>query len=134
MHRLDDLIGANPQYVLKTVFGALSREEASQSFAPAAMAEYLRCFCAPDAIHATCEDYRASAGIDLEHDRADLEQKLTCPLLVVWGESGWVGRAYDPSALWRERATDVRGHSVPGGHFLPEESPEETFAALDSFF
>ena len=130
----ETLIGANPQYVLKTVFGALSREEASQSFAPAAMAEYLRCFCAPDAIHATCEDYRASAGIDLEHDRADLEQKLTCPLLVVWGESGWVGRAYDPSALWRERATDVRGHSVPGGHFLPEESPEETFAALDSFF
>jgi haloacetate dehalogenase len=130
----ETLIGANPQYLLKTVFGAWSRREASQSFAPAAMAEYMRCFCTPESVHATCEDYRASAGIDLEHDRADLGQKLTCPLLVVWGESGWVGRAYDPPALWRERATDVRGQAVPGGHFLPEESPEETFAALDSFF
>jgi len=130
----ETLIGANPQYLLKTVFRAWSRKEAAQAFAPAALAEYARCFATPQAIHATCEDYRASAGIDLEQDRADLERKLTCPLLVLWGESGWVGRAYDPPALWRERATDVRGHAVPGGHFLPEEAPQETLAALEAFF
>ncbi len=129
----ETLIGANPGYVLKTVFGAWSRSDASKAFAPDALAEYVRCFSTPEAIHATCEDYRASAAIDLEHDRADLAHKLACPLLVLWGETGWVGTAYEPLVLWRERATDVRGHAVPGGHFLPEEAPEETFAALDAF-
>ncbi len=112
----------------------MSKSDAARAFAPHALAEYTRCFSRPEPIHATCEDYRASAGIDLEHDRADLARKLDCALLVLWGGVGWVGRAYDTLALWRERATDVRGHAVPGGPFLPEEAPEETLAALLEYF
>jgi haloacetate dehalogenase len=125
------LIGADPEYFLRWCLRRWSADEST--FAPEAFAEYLAAFVQPDTVHATCEDYRAGAGIDLEHDEADLDQRITCPLLALWGEQGFVGRAYDPLAIWQERGTDVRGHSVPGGHFLPEEAPEETLAALFTF-
>jgi haloacetate dehalogenase len=126
------LIGADPAYWVRAKLAAWSRNEGA--FEPAAVAEYIRCFSDPAAIHATCEDYRAAASIDLRHDEADMGRKVGCPLLVLWGAKGFVGRRYDVLATWRERAADVRGHAVPAGHFLPEEAPEETYEALDAFF
>ncbi len=124
------LIGADPVFYLKTKLGAWG--QTGDAITPEAHAEYLRCFCDPATIHATCEDYRASAGIDLTHDRHDTGL-LGMPLLVLWGAQGFVGQAYDLLATWREVADNVQGHTVPGGHFLPEESPDETLKALLEF-
>src|SRR4029078_8711633 len=96
------------------------------AMAPEAVAEYLRCFADPATIHATCEDYRAGATIDLAHAEETRARRVTCPLLVLWGERGTVGRLYDPLKIWREHATDVRGKALPSGHFLPEEVPDQT--------
>jgi haloacetate dehalogenase len=101
----------------------------SDLFAPRALAEYLRCFDART-IHASCEDYRAAAGIDLEHDRADLARKLAMPVLAIWGSRGVVGRLFDCAADWREVADDVTGLAVDSGHFVAEERPHEVAAAL----
>ncbi|RMH56281.1 MAG: alpha/beta hydrolase [Deinococcus-Thermus bacterium] len=101
-------------------------------FDPRALAEYERCFRDPATIHATCEDYRAAASIDLEHHAADTE-KLRCPLLVLWGSKGVVHRTCDPLAAWRAYAQDVRGEAIEAGHFLCEENPTETLRALLAF-
>jgi haloacetate dehalogenase len=125
------MIAADPDYWLQRMLGAWSSKE--DVFTSEALAEYRRTFRDPATIHATCEDYRAAAGIDLEHDAADADKKVACPLLVLWGERGVVGRQFDALALWREKATDVQGRPLPCGHFLAEEAPQETFAALDTF-
>ncbi len=125
------LIGSQPEYYLRTSLKRWSADFAA--FSPEVVEEYVRCFSDPATIHATCEDYRAAASIDLEHDEADMGQRVTCPLLALWGEKGFVGRKYDVLEIWRERAIDVRGGTVPGGHFLPEEAPEETYLALREF-
>jgi haloacetate dehalogenase len=104
---------------------------------PEALAEYERCFCRPEAIHTACEDYRASAGIDLEHDRLSRErgEKIACDTLVLWGDRGVVNRMFKPLALWQAQcAGKVTGHAVAAGHFIPEELPQETAQALGSFF
>ncbi|MEK9952774.1 MAG: alpha/beta hydrolase, partial [Curvibacter sp.] len=96
-----------------------------------------RCFCRPEAIHGACEDYRASAGIDLEHDRASRAQghKIACDLLVLWGERGVVHRLFQPLPLWQAQCSaTVSGQLLPAGHFIPEERPTETAAALRAFF
>jgi haloacetate dehalogenase len=98
-------------------------------FAPAARREYRRCFDART-IHASCEDYRASAGIDLEHDRADAGRRLALPLLAIWGKRGVVGRMFDCAADWREVADDVTGVALDSGHFVPEERPAEVVQAI----
>lgn len=126
----ETLIGGNPEYYLRNI-GAWGRADA---FTPEAFAEYLRCFSNPACIHATCEDYRAAASIDLEHHTADADRKINCPLMVLWGEKGLIGRIYDPVAVWRDYAVNVSGRGVPSGHFLPEEAPAETLAALLEFF
>jgi haloacetate dehalogenase len=103
---------------------------------PAALAEYERCFCRAESIHTACEDYRASAGIDLEHDREGRArgEKIACDTLVLWGERGVVQRLFDPLALWQAQcAGAVTGWAMPAGHFIPEQLPEETAAALRSF-
>jgi haloacetate dehalogenase len=120
------LAGRVPDYVL----GRLGR---GVRFARAALREYERAFRDPKCIHATCEDYRASAGIDLAHDRKDLKQKLRMPLLVLWGRQGVIERYFDPLRDWREVAKDVRGKALDCGHFLPEEAPRETLAELRRF-
>ena len=103
------------------------------AFTPEAMAEYIRC-CNRDNIHAVCEDYRAAVGIDLEHDRADLDRRIQMPMLVLWGERSHVNRSYKPIDAWNERAADVRGKCLPCGHYPAEQVPEETLAELLAFF
>ena len=103
-----------------------------------AYAEYLRCFNNPETIRATCLDYRG-VELDLMHDEADRGNKLTCPVLLLWGSNmakrpGWqTGASLDMLTVWRERAVDVRGKPLDCGHFLPEELPEETTAELLTF-
>lgn len=127
------MIGADPDYYLTEKLRRWAAPGAQ--FDPAAVAEYLRCYRDPATIHAACEDYRAAAGIDLVHDRADRARKLDCPLLVLWGARGFVARTYDVLAVWRDYAHDVRGHALTDcGHFLPEEQPEAVIAALTEFF
>ena len=104
---------------------------------PQALAEYERCFCRPARIHAACEDYRASAGIDLEHDRASRAagERIGCDTLVIWGERGVVHKLFDPLALWQAQcAGRVTPMALPCGHFIPEEQPAATAAALQDFF
>ncbi len=104
---------------------------------PQALAEYERCFCTPEAIHGACEDYRASAGIDLDHDRASRAagQKIACDTLLLWGQRGVVQAQFDPLALWRAQcAAGLEGQAMPAGHFIPEELPEATAERLLAFF
>lgn len=104
---------------------------------PEALAEYERCFCRPEAIHSACEDYRASAGIDLEHDRASRAagQRIACDTRVLWGARGVVHRLFEPLVLWQAQcAGRVSGRALDAGHFIPEERPEETAAELAAFF
>ena len=104
---------------------------------PQALLDYERCFCNAKALHTACEDYRASAGIDLDHDRAGREksEKLACDTLVLWGVRGVVNRLFDPMALWQAQCSGVvSGKAMAAGHFIPEELPEETALALRAFF
>ncbi len=104
---------------------------------PEALLEYERTFCNAAALHTACEDYRASAGIDLQHDRESRERgdKLACDLLVLWGEKGVVNRLFDPMTLWQAQCKGtVSGKIMPAGHFIPEELPGPTAEALTAFF
>ncbi|HEY7688605.1 MAG TPA: alpha/beta hydrolase [Dongiaceae bacterium] len=125
------LIGANPDYFLDRTFGRIGRRDAID---PRAIECYARAFRDPARLHAMMEDYRAGASIDLEHDRADRGRKLACPVLVMWGEKGVVGRNFDVLDIWRGFALDVRGGALPCGHYLAEEEPEATATRLLQFF
>jgi len=125
------LIGAEAEYYLRHSFG-LDRNPAALE--PEAFAEYLRCFSNPETIRATCDEYRAGAGIDLEHDRADRGRKITTPLLVLWGQRSGQGSGYDVLGVWRDHADNVTGQAIASGHFLPEEAPDDTYRALHAFF
>lgn len=125
------MIGADPGFYLTKKLKTWGRTDGA--ITDDAFAEYLRCFSDPETIHATCEDYRASATIDLEHDAVDRDQKIDNPLLALWGQDGFVGTAYDVLNTWREVASNVSGHPVPGGHYVPEEAPQETLSALNTF-
>ncbi len=124
------LIGADPAYFLRTHVDGQSKTPGATE--PAAFAEYLRCYT-PAAIHAICEDYRAAATVDLEHDAADADARVRVPLLALWGAKGTVGALYDVLATWREKASDVDGRALPCGHTLQEERPEAVLAALLPF-
>ena len=125
------LIGADPEHYLMKKFakGLRTRE----AITPDALAEYLRCFADPRTIHASCEDYRAAAGIDLDHDRQDLDRKITCPLHILWGAKGILGRLFDVLPPWRERAVQVTGRALDCGHYLAEEAPAETLSEIRAF-
>lgn len=126
------MIGNDPELFLRQ---CLSRWAGTMdAFPPEALAEYLRCFQDPGVIHASCEDYRAGASVDLEHDAADRDRRIGCPLLVLWGEEGFVHKAFDPLKVWQDRAVSVEGKPLSCGHFLPEEAPEETTRNLLEFF
>ncbi|MFN2461368.1 MAG: alpha/beta fold hydrolase [Candidatus Velthaea sp.] len=105
------------------------------TFAPEALAEYERCLQIPGTLHAVCQDYRAGATIDFDDDMADRgRRKIAAPLLALWGARGAVGAWYDVLDVWRAWASDVRGAGIACGHFLAEEAPAETYAALRAFF
>jgi haloacetate dehalogenase len=126
------LIGADPGWWVREKLRRWAGDP--DAFAPEAVAEYVRCFSDPAAVHASCEDYRAGASVDDELDAADLgRRRIACPLLVLWGDRGIAQRVEDPLAAWRPWADDVRGQGIRSGHFLPEEAPAETLAALDAF-
>lgn len=116
------------------VLGRVGRAEPDLTpYDPQAIAEYVRCFSDPAAIHASCEDYRAAGTIDLEHDRADRGRKLDIPVLALWGSRAVVGKMFDCLADWREVASNVTGRALDCGHFIPEEAPEETLAEITTF-
>jgi haloacetate dehalogenase len=120
---------------VKYILGRIGRGPAKlKRFDPRAVAEYARCFRDPRTIHATCEDYRASATIDLVHDRQDRRKKLAIPLLALWGRQGVIEALFDCLADWREVATDVRGRALQCGHFIPEEKPGDLVAELRRFW
>lgn len=104
-----------------------------QVISEAVFAEYLRCAADPATLHAMCEDYRAGATIDLEHDAADLQRRIDCPLLVLWGMQGAMHKLFDVLGTWKDKANDVRGKALPGGHWMPEQCPDELFEALMEF-
>jgi haloacetate dehalogenase len=118
------LLEADPAAYITDVMG--SRSAGLAPFDPRALKEYRRCLALPGTAHGICEDYRASASIDLEHDRLDLERghRLPMPLLVLWGAQGVVQRCFDPLQEWRQVASDVDGEALPCGHYIPEEAPE----------
>ena len=128
----EHLIGADPTYYLTE---KLKRGSAPGTvFEDRAVAEYVRCFSTPESIHASCEDYRAAASIDLQHDEEDMHKKIQCPLLVLWGSKGFVHRTYDVLSVWRERAEQIEGKALDCGHFLPEEVPGQVCKELRRFF
>ena len=128
------LLDSDPVRYLHSVMG--KRHAGLAAFAPEALAEYERCALLPGTAQGVCGDYRASAGIDLDHDRADLQalRKLEMPLRVLWGEHGAVGKNFDVPGLWRERASDVSGQSLPCGHYIAEEAPALLLAQTLQFF
>ncbi|WP_430906054.1 alpha/beta fold hydrolase [Maribacter sp. 2-571] len=129
----EKMIGADPEYFLLKKFGQWGRD--SGAFTEAAMAEYRRCLT-PETIHASCEDYRASASIDLEHDQSDIDsgKKTPCETLCLWGEKGYVGKKYNVVKEWKKWADEVTGYALPCGHYLPEEAPDQTLDAFIQFF
>ncbi|MEI2417445.1 alpha/beta hydrolase [Orrella sp. JC864] len=128
------LIEADPAAYVRDVMGR--RSAGLAPFAPAALAEYERALALPGTAHGICEDYRASAGIDLDHDRADRAGgvRLRMPLLALWGRDGVVQRCFDPLSEWRRVAEDVRGGPLPCGHYIAEEAPEALLAEVLAFF
>jgi haloacetate dehalogenase len=125
------LIGSEAEFYLRHSLGALLRDGALE---PEAFAEYLRCFKNPETIRATCDEYRAGASIDLAHDRDDHGRRLAMPLLVLWGRRSAQGSGYDMLAVWEEHGEKVSGRAIDSGHFLAEEMPGPTYAALREFF
>jgi haloacetate dehalogenase len=130
------MIGGDPLFYLRWKLGGWG--SAGMGYLePEAVAEYERCFVVAESIHAMCEDYRASAGIDLEHDRASRAagERIACDTLVLWGTRGVVHRMFDPLALWQAQcAGTVSGKALATGHFVPEEDPDGVAAALAVFF
>jgi haloacetate dehalogenase len=127
----ETLIGYDPEgFFFGSGFG-----RAIRGFPPAAVADYTRAVHDPAVVHAMCEDYRAGAGCDREHDEADRAagRRIAVPLQVLWAGRGALARWYDTLAVWRDWADDVTGSALDCGHFLAEERPAETLAALVAF-
>jgi len=129
------MMGADPDWFIRKKLA--KTEQGLSFFDPEALADYMRCFRNPATIHAICEDYRAGAGVDLDMDEVDFKagRKIQCPVLLLWGATGGVGRNHDPMGIWRHYAADIRGaRALPCGHYLTEEAPDETYRELHAFF
>ena len=127
----ETMIGNDPEYFIRSklqMWGA-NNEYLTEEI----IQEYLRCFTT-ETIQASCEDYRAGASIDLVHHEEDFDKKISCPLQVLWGSKATIEELYDPIKVWKEWALNVEGQSIDCGHFLPEESPVETYNAIINFF
>lgn len=128
----ETMISADPEYFLRKHIDGQNKIAGATE--PEAFAEYLRCYSDPATRHAICEDYRAAAGIDLDHDAADADARIQAPLLALWGGRGTVGALYDVLALWRDKALQVQGRALDCGHTLQEECPDETLREVLAFF
>lgn len=131
----ETMIGANPAYYLTEKLKRWSNKEVDfeDKFNKQAVKEYIRCFD-KDSIHATCEDYRVAATIDMQHDKKDRDKKIQMPLLVLWGSKGFINKTYDVVKVWQDYAKDVKGKTLNCGHFLPEEKPKKLIRELKEFF
>jgi haloacetate dehalogenase len=127
----ETLIGNSLQFYLRN---SAFRGTIPNIITEEAFTEYFRCMKDPNTLHAMIEDYRAAASIDLEHDERDLDKRLECPLLILWGARGAMAPLYDVLATWRERASNAQGRALPGGHWLPEQLPDEVLAQVMPFF
>jgi len=127
------LIGGDPEFWVRARM--TTRHRGGTPFDDAAVQEYIRCFSSYEAVHASCEDYRAAASIDLEHDAADRDgsRRIGCPTLALWGSDSFVGQMYDVLDIWRDYAATVDGEALPSDHYLPEEAPEATADRLGAF-
>ena len=131
----ETMISADPEFYLRR---KLSKTAQGTSFFDSrALAEYIRCIKDSRTVYGMCEDYRATFGVDLEMDGADFKtgRKVTCPAMILWGANGGVGRNHDAAAIWSQYATRIeRTATVPSGHYLQEECPDETYRELRDFF
>jgi len=130
----ETMIGANTEFFMKQFMGG--RHAGLSIFAPECWQEYVLAMSDPACLHAMCEDYRAAASIDLEHDRQTIAQKqlLEMPVRVLWGEFGQVNACFKPLEDWQKLGTDVSGQTLQSGHYIPEEIPEGLIAEALSFF
>ena len=128
----EDMIGADPENFWK--LKCFNQARGDNPFSDAALAEYLAAFANPDAIHASCEDYRAAAGIDIEHDNADNGRKLTMPVLALWAKRGVIAKCFNALELWRLRAEQVQGEALDTTHYMAEEIPDDIAARMSDFF
>lgn len=127
----ETMIGHDPAFFLrKHIDGQLKTPGATE---PEIFNDYLRCYQDPAMIHAVCEDYRAAASLDLQHDAADSARRIGCPLLALWGEKGTVGQLYDVVETWQDVADDVQGYALPCGHSPHEEVPALFLQQLERF-
>lgn len=131
----ETMISADPEFFIRRKLSKTA--QGTGFFDPRALAEYIRCIGNPGTVYAMCEDYRATFGVDLDMDTTDFEneRKVTCPAMILWGEKGGVGRNHDAAAIWSQYATRIeRTATVPSGHYLQEECPDETYRELRNFF
>ncbi|MGO9420989.1 alpha/beta hydrolase [Roseiarcus sp.] len=126
------MIGADPDFFYETCLAGLG-VTGLKDFDPAQLDAYRRAWRDPTMIHGSCSDYRAAATIDLDHDAADLDRKVEAPLLAFYGAHGLMAMLFDIPSEWRRRAANVRGASLPGGHFFPDFLPQETAEVLVRF-
>ena len=129
------LMSADPDFFIEKKLA--KTEKRLSFFGKEALEEYKRCFRNPETVHAMCEDYRATATVDLAMDTQDFAagKRITCPVQLLWGATGAVGRLHKPAEVWKDYATDIRdAQALPCGHYLSEEAPEETYRAMHSFF
>jgi haloacetate dehalogenase len=130
----ETMISADPEFFLARFMG--NRSAGLTPFTKDAWSEYVRAASDPRCVHAMCEDYRAAAGIDLEHDRADRAsgRRVSCPVRVLWGKQGVIERCFRPLEDWSRVANDVTGHALDCGHYIPEEAPEALASGIEEFF
>jgi haloacetate dehalogenase len=131
----ETMISADPEFYIRRKLA--KTPDGLAFFDPRALAEYIRCIKDPKTVYGMCEDYRATFGVDLDMDTADFERgkKVSCPAMILWGEKGGVGRNHDAAAIWSHYATNIISTAtVPSGHYLQEECPDETYAELRKFF
>jgi haloacetate dehalogenase len=129
------MMNADPEFYIKKKLA--KTKQGLSFFDEAALAEYIRCIKNPATVHAMCEDYRATFTIDLAMDTKDFEagRRITCPVMLLWGATGGVGRNHKSMEIWPLYASDIRGgKAVPSGHYLAEEAPNETYEELRAFF
>lgn len=128
----ESIIGADPESFWK--LKCFNQTRGDNPFSNKAIAEYLEAFSKPDTIHASCEDYRAAASIDIEHDNEDNGQKLTMPVLALWAKRGVIAKCFNALDLWQQRAEQIQGESLDTTHYMAEENPVDIAARMIDFF